>query len=220
MYKNLLLIVTMLLSGGLSAQEYFEGTMTFSVDFQGELAEMLRQNEPNTKLVMHLKDGDYIVLLQEGRYPKTFLFVADSNYEYSVDQNNRIAYRYSLHNDMNMETHQLERDVDLEAQPTGETAEVNGTTCDVYRLRKPDAVFFYYVSQEYQVDRDKYPDPCRSKAAFLVPGLNGRIPLKTVKKTEGLTVTTTLTGVTKREFNPGQFRIPQGFAVKKRDYRY
>lgn len=220
MYKNLLLIVTMLISGGLSAQDYFEGTMTFSVDFKGELAEMLSQNEPNTKLVMHLKDGDYIVLLQEGRYPKTFLFVADSNYEYSVDQNNRMAYRYSPHNDMNMETHQLERDVDLEAQPTGETAEVNGTTCDVYRLRKPDAVFFYYVSQEYRIDRSKYPDPCRSKASFLVPGLDGRIPLKTVKKTEGLTVTTTLTGVTQREFNPGQFRIPQGFQVKKRDYRY
>lgn len=220
MYKNLLLIITLLISCSLSGQEYFEGTMTFSVDFKGEMAEMLRQNEPNTKLTMHLKDGDYIVLLQEGRYPKTFLFVADSNYEYSVDQNNRAAYRYSLHNDMNMETHQLERDVDLEAQPTGERVQVNGITCDVYRLRKPEAVFFYSVSEEFRVDRSRYPDPCRSKASFLVPGLEGRIPLKTVKKTEGLTVTTTLTGVKQREFNPGQFRIPRGFLVKKRDYRY
>lgn len=202
------------------AQDYFEGTMNFSVKYEGEMAEMLAQNEPNDQLTMHVREGDYIVLLKGGRYPKTFLFVADSNYEYSIDQNNRRAFRYSPHNDLNMETHQLERNEELEAQDTGETEEVNGRLCKIYRLRKPEAVFYYYVSDDYKVDRSKFPDPCRSKAAFLVPGLEGRIPLKTVRKERELTVVTTVTSIKAREFNPGQFKIPAGFEVKKRDYRY
>lgn len=220
MLRQAALILFTFATSSLFAQDFFEGTMNFSVKYEGEMAEMLSQNEPNDQLTMHVKDADYIVLLKGGRYPKTFLFVADSNYEYSVDQNNRRAYRYSPHNDINMETHQLERDVDLEAQDTGETEEVNGTICKIYRLRKPEAVFYYYVSDAYLIDRSKFPDPCRSKASFLVAGLEGRIPLKTVRKEKELTVVTTVTGITAREFNPGQFKIPAGFEVKKRDYRY
>ncbi|MDP5169641.1 MAG: DUF4412 domain-containing protein [Bacteroidia bacterium] len=220
MFRILIFLFPFFLVGTLSAQSFFEGTMSFKVELSGEMAEMLAENEPHDQMTMHIKDGDYIVLLKGGRYPKTFLFVADSNYEYSIDAANQMVYKYSAHMDVNRETHQLEKNVDLKAENTGETAEVNGIMCQIYKFRKPDAVFYYYVSDDYRVDVSKYPENCRAKASFLADGLDGRIPLKTVRKEAKLTVVTTLTNVTPREFDLAQFRIPTGFALKKRDYRY
>ncbi len=220
MTPRILFIGLMLLTPFVGAQPYFEGTMNFSVEFEGEMAQMLSDNEPNEQIIMHIKNGDYIVQLRGGRYPKTFLFIADSNYEYSIDQANNRAFRYGVHHDLNMETHELEQQYSLKAQPTGETAEVKGRECEIYRFRKPDAVFFYYVSDDYRVDMNQYPSPSRSKAAFLIEGLDGRIPLKTVRKEADLTVITTLTSINERAFNEAQFRIPADFTVKKRDYRY
>lgn len=220
MFRILLISLLLTFATAASAQTFFEGTMAFDVALQGEMAEMLEQNEPNDKMTMHIRNGDYIVLLAGGKMPKTFLFMADSNYEYSIDQTNQLAFRYSAHMDINRETHQLEQAVDLVARPTGETAEVMGVTCQVYQLRKPEATFLYYVSDQYRVDVSLYPEPCRAKASFLAPGLEGRIPLKTVRKEPKLTVITTATAITPRTFQEAQFDIPAGFQVKKRDYRY
>lgn len=204
----------------LSGQPFFEGTLNFKIEMSGQTAQMLSENEPSKEMTMHLKGGDYIVLLKGGRYPKTFLFVADSNYEYSMDQGNRLAYRYSAHLDINRETHQLEQERALVAQPTGESAEVNGIRCQIYELRRPDATFLYFVSDDYRIDVSQYPSPCRAKVAHLAQGLEGRIPLKTIRKEASLTVTTTLTGISARTFSQDQFRIPSAYTVKKRDYRY
>lgn len=216
----LVLVVCLSTVPTLRAQDYFEGTFVFSVDISGPVAEMLQLNEPNDKMVMHVRESDYIVLLQGGRYPKTFLFIADSNYEYSIDQANERAYRFSMHVDESRETHQLEQQYDLQASPTGDSAVVKGVTCQIYRLRKPEAVFYYYVSDAYRVNTDLYPENPRSKASFLAPGLEGRIPLKTVRKEQDFTVTTTVTNINPRQFNPGQFIVPPGYEVKMRDYRY
>ena len=60
-------------------ETYFEGSLNYTVEFKGEQAAQLKQNEPNTKVRMFIKDADYIVQLSGGRYPKTFVFIADSN---------------------------------------------------------------------------------------------------------------------------------------------
>ncbi|RMG55738.1 MAG: hypothetical protein D6722_27440 [Bacteroidetes bacterium] len=213
---HLLLILCSLLPASLLAQtSYFEGSLFFEVELKGAKAELLMQNEPNTKLIMHLKDDDYIVQLSGGRYPKTFLFIADSNYEYSIDMASQRAFRYSAHTDFNQPEEEP-----VKAQPTGRQVEVLDIMCNEYRLRKEDEEFLYYVHDDYRVNTALYPLKPRAKASFLAPGLEGRIPLMTIKRTQGLTVRTTVKKISPQEFDAEQFAIPPGFTVKNRDYRF
>jgi hypothetical protein len=211
-----LFLLFLLLPAGLAleAQEAFEGSLVFQVSMQGPEAEQLKLNEPNTRLTMHLRGGDYIILLSGGQYPKTFLFLSDSNYEYSLDAASKRAFRFSPFSDL-----VRERDT-AQARPTGRSAEVMGVLCQEYAMRSDDARFLFYVSDAYRVDRSRYPKRPRSKASFLAAGLEGRIPLKTVKQQKDLTVTTLITEIKPRALSQSQFLIPPGFVVHKRDYRY
>ena len=210
------LLVSNLIYAQPDAEPFFEGTLSFAVSMKGPQADMLKLNKPNNKMQMHIKEGDYIVNLMGGEYPKTFIFVADSNFEYSMDMANKRAYRFSMHSDMNKEIFKKE----FVAKPTGNQVQVNGITCDEYKMKRDEIYFTYYVNDKYRVNIDHYPKTSRAKASFLAKGLDGRIPLKTIKKQRGLTVITEAKKVTRREFDPEQFRIPQGFEVKMRDYRY
>ncbi|MDX1906337.1 MAG: hypothetical protein SF053_04825 [Bacteroidia bacterium] len=214
--RLILLIITLLVLASADAQSFFEGSLQFEVAYTGPQAATLKENEPNTQLTMHLRAGDYIVLLSGGQAPKTFMFVADSNYEYSIDMANQRAYRNSIYSDQNtgpapkVET----------AVATGKQLEVAGVLCEEYQLRTAEAVTLFYVNDQYRVDKTLFPPKPRTKASFLVPGLEGRIPLKTIRKQPDLTVTTTCKKITPRTFDPKQFLIPQGYEVKGRDYRY
>ncbi|MDX2283329.1 MAG: hypothetical protein NW241_04170 [Bacteroidia bacterium] len=211
-----LLLAALLAARLAPAQAFFEGTLLFEVRMEGPQAALIQENEPNTGMTMHLRGGDYIVNLTGGRYPKTFLFIADSNYEYSVDAQNRAAYRYSAYGDITREA----EPIPVKAQPTGKTDSVAGVLCKEYLVKTGDATFLYYVSDQYRADLSRFPDSPRTKAGFLAPGLEGRIPLKTIKRQPGLTVTTTVKKITPATFKPEQFRVPSSFTVKKRDYRY
>lgn len=197
----------------------FEGTLKFEVVLKGPSAAAMQANEPNDQLTMHLKDGDYIIQLAGGRYPKTFLFIADSNYEYSIDAANKKAFLYSSHTDL---SRNKIKEPTPEAKPTGQQKEVNGVLCDEYKLLRGDLLFYYYVNDAYRIDRTHYPERPRTKASFLAKGLKGRIPLMTIRKQrdQQLMVMTKLVKENRQTFDAALFDIPTGFQIKKRDYRW
>ena len=123
---SILFISFFLITLPAKAQHFFEGSLTFDVELKGPASEMLNKNEPNNKMTMHLRGADYIVLLSGGRYPKTFLFVADSNHEYSVDMAKREAYKYSMHGDQARASEMADRANPVVAKPTGKQTEVAG----------------------------------------------------------------------------------------------
>lgn len=217
-----LLVCTALLLGLAIAQEtdtaYFTGVATYQIQFKGRKAdvEFLKANQPNDELTMMIGEGDYIVQLDGGKYPKTFMFIADSNYEYSIDIENKRAFRHSAFADLNRDT----SDTEPVAEPTGRTKQVGDYLCQEYVLKKDDAVFYYYVTDDFRVDLGDFPADPNSKAMFLAKGLDGRLPLRTVRRTQQLAVETTLTEIERRTFYDEAFTIPKGFVVKGRDVRY
>jgi len=198
------------------ASAYFEGTLSFEVEMTGAQADFYKTNEPNTQIDMHIREGDYIVNLMGGKYPKTFMFLADSNREYIVDVSQQAAYRYSPFSDRIFHD-STETPV---AKPTQKQATINDVICDIYLVKMPDTYFAYYVNDAYRVDTSLYPPNSNTKASFLIEGLDGRIPLQTIKKQRGITVKTTCTAIKPREFDPDQFKIPSNFKIQARDYRY
>ncbi|MEM6630521.1 MAG: hypothetical protein AAF694_12660 [Bacteroidota bacterium] len=196
---------------------FFEGTISYDVSFSGPESRFIEANEPNTKLDMHLKGANYIINLKGGQYPKTFLFIADSNREYLVEATKGRAYKFSKFSDR---IYHEELDEEPKARGIGKKSAVNGIMCDVYLMKLPDTHFAYYVNDDYRVDLSAFPENCNSNASFLVNGLEGRIPLKTIKKQKGLTVTTTYDKIKTQSFDNKQFQIPSSFKVLNRDYRY
>ncbi|MEM7512398.1 MAG: hypothetical protein AAF388_15795 [Bacteroidota bacterium] len=217
MLMNHIVLLFLFSLSTLFAQEhpYFEGTISYKIEMKGEMVPQLQLNEPPNEMIMHVKDGSYIVNLKGGRYAKTFVFVSDSNRQYSVDFNNRMAYRYYPHNDIAQKDKEK-----LAASYTGKEVELNGHTVKIYQAKQGDTRFTYYVRDNLKVDISNYPSDTRARANFLVEGLEGKIPVKTIKQQKGLTVITSATRITARPFKEAQFRIPPGFTVKNRDYRW
>lgn len=222
----------MLLSLSVAAQDlpysdFFTGTFNFEVEYKGPAANFLKENEPNNKLQMHITDGSYIVNLMGGRHPKTFIFVPDSNFTYSMDVATKRAFRRSAHTDVARgkklpKAEFTGKTVTLEGigVQTGDTKVKQDIECQIYKCEKEDGLFYFYVNEDYRTNRSLYRTKRGAQASFLISGLDGMIPLKTVKKTKDLTVTTYVKSIKAKEFNPIQFTIPPDFTVHKRDYRF
>lgn len=217
-HKSLIFISILAVLAGIQAtslEGFFEGTFEYKVEITGPEAGILNQNKPNNLVQMHIKGPNYIVNLKGGEYPKTVLYIRDSNFEYVVDAANKTAYRYSPYTDRVRQTKK-----DPIARNSGKTGAVYGLNCSIYVARTAEAQFAYYVHDTYRVDTALFDEKSRTNANFLIRGLGGRIPLKTVKKQSTLTVTTTVSNIKAQTFNPAQFKVPKDFIVKNRDYRF
>ena len=195
-----------------SQEQFFEGTIDYRIVVTGKGATDFLMNEPAQKMRMQIKAPNYIIHLFEARYPKSFLFIADTNQTYSLDFTNKRAFRKTRYVDTTT--------VVPIAKATGKTSMVKGITCQEYVIKKPKMHSFFYVCDQYRVDTTLFDSLDNAKANFLVRGLGGRIPLKTVIKQPGLTITTSMDSK-KREKLPAQgFLIPEGWVVKGRDNRF
>jgi hypothetical protein len=212
--KTLFTLLFVIIFAHLFSQS-FSGTVAYTVEMKGPIAEQIGLNEPNNKIEMHIHQGDYIVNLTGGRYPKTYLYINKMDREYSVDASQKVAFKFSAHEDINRET-EKEKPV---ARAIDKQEEVNGYLCEVYGIKKDGATIFFFVNENFRVDTTLFDDKVQAKPNFLVPGLGGLIPLKTIKKQQGLTVTTTCKMIKEREFDPSQFTIPEDFEIRNRDYR-
>ncbi|MFK7969127.1 MAG: hypothetical protein AB8F95_02115 [Bacteroidia bacterium] len=195
---------------------HFNGTVTYTVEMKGPKADYLLLNKPPDKMQMHVFNGDYIINLTGGEIPKTFMYINKHDREFSVDPMNKVAFKFNPHEDLNRETHKKEP---VAVKLKGKTGVVLGDTCDVYAIKKGESFLYFFVNDKYRVDTTLYKGKVQAKPNFLVKGLGGRIPLKIVRKQEGLMVTTTCTGIKRRDFDKSQFRIPKDFTIRNRDYR-
>lgn len=209
---GLALLFLPLLSFSQLKTEFFEGSLDYRITMTGKESKELLVNEPAQKMKMQIKAPNYIVHLYEARYPKSFLFIADTNQTYSLDFTNKRAFRKTRYVDTTT--------VPPIARPTGKTETIKGIVCEEYVTKKPKLHTYYYVSGEYRVDTTVFDTLTEAKANFLTRGLGGRIPLKTVMKQPGLTITTTVVTMKREKLPTGGFMIPEGWVVKGRDNRF
>lgn len=192
----------------------FEGTIKYSVEITGPESDILLNNKPCTKMDMHFKDNNFIIHMYEGQLPMTRMYIADSSELYILDMNNEVAYRRDRRESLNTEIKPPK------AIPTGDSAFVLNIKCAEYRVQKKGEYIFYYVTDLYRIDPALFAGKKDAQVNFLTLGLDGRIPLKTVRKSSTLTVTTKADQVIPRKLEVEQFRIPPQFLIKPRDNRF
>ena len=190
--------------------KYFEGTIIYNARYEGALAEFWRNNKVPTSMMLHIKDGDYIIHLYNTQFPTTMLYINDSDKTYILDLKNHRAFTKSK--------------VKVEpepptAVPLKDTLTVAGYKCRAYKVVKKDETIIYYVSDAIRVNLEYFEGKKNAKAFFLTKGLDGRIPLKMIRKFDKSVVTSTATKVMWKKFESSQFRLPKGLKILGYDFR-
>ena len=196
-----------------NAQKTFNGTISYAIRITGKESQEILQNDPPKRIDLHIREGNYIISISGGRIPRTMVFISDSNETYIVDAANRRAFR---------ETYYLDTmTVAPIAQPTGDTVNIKGIICAEYVVEKPELQqkTYYYVNDAYKVDMSLYEGKTEAKTDFMTQGLDGRIPIRKVIKTPGLSTELDMLSAKNTLHDMENFQIPAGFKLKKRDPR-
>ena len=196
---------------------YFEGLIKYSIDYTGVKGTQSKESlaflekKPCKNMDIFYKDADFIINLYNGEFPTTRLFIADSNRMYTLDVANKRAFRF--------EQYEPQSSTPPTAVPTGNKLMVAGIECKEYKVEKPNRTILYYVSDKYRINTALYKGKTKAQAAFLTKGLNGRIPLKTIQKTDNLQITTIAIKIEPKKLQKEQFRIPNGWKMSGLDLR-
>ena len=190
--------------------KYFEGSILYSVQYSGVMEEFWRNNKVPTSVLIHIKDGDYIVHLFNTKFPTTYLYINDSDKTYILDLKNDRAFTKSKV--------KIEPEPPI-AEPINDTTTILGYKCKAYKVVKKDETIIYYVSDEIRVNLEYFKGKKNAKAFFLTRGLDGRIPLKMIRKFYDSTVISTATKITWKKYKSTQFRLPPGIKILGYDFR-
>jgi hypothetical protein len=216
------ILMTFVLAGGLRAQtgalkleKPFEGRVSYDVSYTGPLAETIEITEPPKKMDMLFKDGDFIIHTYGGAFPKTLLYINDSNRTYVLDMKKGEAYRG--------EKYKRRFKKPLKATPTGDSLKILKHWCYGYKVERPGnaklkipaATITLYITGKYRVNLDYFKDRTRSQAYFLLGGVQGCIPLKVIIKEPTLTTENTAVLVQQAKYQTENFRLPQGIKLRR-----
>lgn len=202
---------------GTGKENFFEGLIKYNIDITGikgvpsKESQAFLEKKPCRNMDMFFKDADFVINLYNGEFPTTRLFIADSNRTYTLDVVNKRAFRF--------EQYEPESSTPPTAIETGNKLVVAGIECKEYKVEKPGRTIIYYVSDKYRVNHKLFKGKTKAQAAFLTKGLEGRIPLKTIQKTNNLQITTTATKIEPKKLQKEQFRIPNGWKMSGLDLR-
>lgn len=202
-------------TGALKLEKPFEGRISYEISYTGPIAELMETAEPPKKMDMLFKDGDFIIHTYGGGFPKTLLYINDSNRTYVLDMKKNEAYRG--------EKYKRRFKQPLKATPTGDSLKILKHWCYGYKVQRPGnpkrkidpATITLYITGKYRVNLDFFKDRTRSQAYFLLDGLQGCIPLKIVIQEPKLTTENTAVLVQGGKYQTENFRLPQGIKLRR-----
>lgn len=218
------------------ATNFFEGTITYAFTVDGEIGKAMEYINDIKFMTFVIKDGNYVIHLygKQGSndqvrdwnyenpvetadarlkqvFPTTRLFNSDSNLTYIIDAKNARAFRKDNYDPGEQEI--------PTATPTGDSLKILNVMCYAYKVQKGEEEIIHYVSPKYRVNMRYYGHQSRSRHAFMTHGLDGCIPLKTIRKNKERTITVTASKITAQKLTAEQFAIPPKFKILNRDYR-
>ncbi|MCS7163072.1 MAG: hypothetical protein NZ958_07105 [Bacteroidia bacterium] len=189
---------------------YFEGVISYKVKISGPQAEILRENAPNTEMHIYIQGNRFLVNETGGGFPVSRLYEPDSDWVYVLDPRNKRAFRYEKYR---------KKAQNYPAQYIGDSLQVAGVWCYGFKVKKPYEEIIYYASPKYRVNTALFAGKKRAQAFFLNEGLYGAIPLKIIRKREGLTIETTAVQVRAMRLDSASMRLPKDYQIWGYDYR-
>jgi hypothetical protein len=213
--------------------DFFEGLIEYKFSHTGSSSAEFNQLNAIENMTLILKDGDFIIHLYgppppspppfDPENPKielpkqvfnsTRLFLADSNQMYSLDMKNKRLYMSDSYEVQHKDT------IIPTAIPTGDSLKILKWMCYGYKVKKNEEEITYYVTKKIKANMAFFPSQTKAKVNFLTEGLNGAIPLKTVRKHKNYTIYIQATSIKPQTLDKAEFDIPPGFRRFKYDHR-
>jgi hypothetical protein len=159
---------------------------------------------------LYIQGNRYIINELGGHVPVSRLYDPDRDWTFVLDPKWKKAYKYEKYR---------KKPKPYPATYTGQTDTLFGSIVYVFRVKKPDEEIFYHVSPKYRVDVTLFRDKKRATAFFLNEGLYGAIPLKMIRKQEGLTIEVIATSVQPMKLDPETMKIPKDYEIGGYDIR-
>ncbi|MCX8112434.1 MAG: hypothetical protein N3E49_04455 [Bacteroidia bacterium] len=188
----------------------FEGVIIYKVKARGEKADILKENDPPTEMHLYIHKNRFLVNETGGSFPVSRLYEPDSDRVYVLDPPNRRAFKYEKYR---------KRAKNYPATFVGDSLKILGEWCYAFQVKKPDEEIIYFVSPKYRVDVSLFAGKKNAQAFFLNEGLYGAIPLKMIRKREGITIEVTAVKIQPMRLDPKSMQIPEGYEVWGYDYR-
>ena len=182
----------------------FEGLISYKVKIKGPKAAILQENEPHNRMDLYIQGNRFLVNEHGGAVPVSRLYDPDRDWVFVLDPRFKIAYKYEKYR---------KKPKNYPATYTGKTDSLLGITVYIFQVKKPDEEILYYVSPKYRVDLALFQGKRRAIAFFLNEGLYGAIPLKMIRKQEGLTIELTATSIQPMKLDPESMKIPKGYKI-------
>ncbi len=182
----------------------FEGLISYKVKIKGPKAAILQENEPHNRMDLYIQGNRFLINEHGGAIPVSRLYDPDRDWIFVLDPKFRTAYRYEKHR---------QKPKNYPATYTGKTDTVLGLPVYIFQVKKPDEEILYYVSPKYRVDLALFRGKKRAIAFFLNEGLYGAIPLKMIRKREGLTIEVTAIGIRPMKLDPESMKVPKDYKI-------
>ncbi|MCS7188902.1 MAG: hypothetical protein RMJ66_00700 [Bacteroidia bacterium] len=176
----------------------------------GELAEQLEENDPPTGMHLYIHKNRFLINEVSSNFAISRLYDPDSDWVYVLDPPNRRVFKYEKYR---------KKAKNYPAHYTGDSLQILGIWCYAFHVKKPDEEITYYVSPRYRVDVSLFVGKKRAQAFFLNEGLYGAIPLKMIRRREGITIEVTAVRIQPMRLDPESMKIPKGYEVWGYDYR-
>lgn len=188
----------------------FEGLIIYKVKMRGPQAETLKENEPPTEMHLYIHKNRFLINEAGGAFPISRLYDPDSDWVYVLDPHLKRAFKYEKYR---------KRAKNYPAEYAGDSIQILGQWCYAFIVKKPDEEITYYVSPRYRVETSLFSGKKNAQAFFLNEGLYGAIPLRMIRKREGLTVEVTAVKIQPMRIEPESMKIPRDYEIWGYDYR-
>ncbi|MCX7606632.1 MAG: hypothetical protein N2170_05125 [Bacteroidia bacterium] len=188
----------------------FEGLIIYKVKARGEVAEVLKENNPPTEMQLYLQRNRFLINEAGADFAVSRLYDPDSDWVYVLDPKLKRAFKYEKYR---------KKAKNYPARYIGDSLQILGNWCYAFQVKKPDEEIIYYVSPKYRADVASFAGKKRAQAFFLNEGLYGAIPLKMIRKRQGLIIEVTAVRLQPMRLDPESLKIPKGYQVWGYDYR-
>lgn len=188
----------------------FEGVISYKVKIKGKQAAFLQENEPHTRMDLYIQGNRFIVNEHGGATPVTRIYDPDRDRLFVLDPRFKIAYMHEKYR---------KKPQNYPATYTGQTDTLLGIPVYAFHVKKPNEEILYYVSPKYRVNLSLFQGKKRAYAFFLNDGLYGAIPLKMIRKQEGLTIEVTAVSIRPMKLDVESMKIPKGYKIRGYDPR-
>jgi hypothetical protein len=192
-------LIVFLICNTISSQEYFEGLVTYSVNYESKLTNVSSSQFNKlmgTEQYYAIKKGNYKSVFN-GSFIKLQIYRSDENRNYSLTAKSDTLYYESY-------SKNKEKALSYEVKKNQDT--IMGIPCDLIIVKTEKSKTSFYFNSDYKVNPESFKEHNYGNWYYIISKTKS-LPLKTITETEQFIMTSIATEIKPMKLNDNVFEI-------------